>query len=132
MATGFIYTHVKRPIPCSETWIILCAIALIYAISIILQFRLLKALSISNERDLDFINYNLNRAAWILDEEDFSEKPIRPIWARKKDTNTLTKEDDNQYFISRKNKMRHLHTTITITILIELLSYFILVIMCFE
>ncbi|MDP2723229.1 MAG: hypothetical protein Q8O72_10760 [Bacteroidales bacterium] len=130
VSSGFIYMNMKRPLPCPEKWIFLIIVFVVYFIIICLQKKHLKAISLSNERDLDFINYNTNRAAWELESNDLKEKPQRPEWAQAKDW--MSKKGEKEYYENRISKMRHLNTQIMITGLIAILSFCILLLMCFE
>ena len=109
-------------------------------------------------KDIDFINYNLNKSAWIFDKKDFNKPPERPYWAvideyspkrpdkparKNKDAMKKFKNDNKEYRKDVKHyehyyykingeKMKYHWTPIGITILIAVLSLFILTLMCFE
>jgi len=117
VGTGFAYMHVSRPVPASTRLPIVVVAALVYAGATFFHFRHLKAIFISNEMDLDFLNYYKNRAEWELDKDSLP-KPERPDWAGKKNDKIWRK----QYYQQKKDKMTYLKTALGITILIAFLS----------
>lgn len=134
VASGFIYRYAKRPLPDPAKWIFLVVIFLVFLAIVLLHQRHLRAIFISNQRDLDFLNYYRDRAAWELCKEDFKNQPQpqRPAWAGENEEKWSNKEKEKQYYNQHKSKMRHHWTPVVITSLIALLSWCILFLMCLE
>ena len=132
VSSAFIYRYAKRPLPDPEKWIFLVLIFVLFCAIVWLHRKHLKAIFISNERDLDFFNYYSNRAAWELCHDDFVEKPERPVWANGPVKSWSNKNEESQYYTSRKSKMRHHYTPVAVTIFIALLSWCLLALMCVE
>jgi hypothetical protein len=132
VTSGFIYIYEIKPDSCLVKWIFLIVVLIVYITIIWLQKRHIRAIFISNERDLDFMIYYTNRAAWELNRNDFDEKPKRPEWSKKTIEERISEEEENEYYNNRKRKMRHHYTIIMTTGLIALLSWCILAIMCFK
>ncbi|MCX6233909.1 MAG: hypothetical protein NT175_04180 [Bacteroidetes bacterium] len=130
--SGYIYYSAHRPIPHPYNWIFLITILIVYIGILWIQHRHLKAIFISSERDLDFINYFLNKMAWEINNADFKEKPERPEWSNLDPKDWGSKKEENEYYQKRKKKMMLYWNSILITVLIEILSLFILASMCFE
>ena len=132
VAGGFIYRYAQRPLPDPGKWILLAVILLVFSVIVLLHRRHLKAIFISNERDLDFLNYYRDRAAWELSNEDFKNRPPRPPWADDRVEKWSLKDEETKFYNHRKPKMRHHYTPVVITSLIALLSWSVLALMCLE
>ena len=123
VATAFIFKNVTpTSLPDPEKWYVLCIFLLGYVAVVIVHRIHLKAIFISNEKDLEFLNYYRDRAAWELCNDDFTkDKPVRPSF---KDMS------DSEYYEKHKEKMKHHYTPIAITSIIAMFSWFLMFLMC--
>lgn len=116
LISGLFYQYNKHPILYPNGCIFLGSIINVYLIILFLHWRHLKAITISNNKDLEFINYFVSKANWELDKEDFKEKPKRPEWA----------ENPEKYKLDSV-KLSNLYTYIAVTFIIEVFSIIVFV-----
>ncbi len=129
MATGagFAYMQIKRPLPDEARLPMIFFVCVIYGAAIFLHIRHMKPIFISNEMDLDLINYNISRAEWELDSE-VMEKPEFPSWVNEERNKSWQKT----YYAKHKHKMTYLYTPVGITVLIAIISVGLFLIMAIE
>lgn len=127
IGAGFAYMHLNRPVSDFARFAIVFCAVFVYGTAVYFHIRHMKAIFISNEMDLDLINYNISRAEWELDP-DVLKKPEFPSWVNEKHDARWRKE----YYAERKQKMTLLYTPVGITVLIAILSVGLFLIMAME
>lgn len=92
IATVYIYIDVEWPSQGPLFWIFPIVIIIVYSIAICLHYGHHRRIFISNEKDLEFINYYSSIATWELDNYNFNKKkkPSRP------DTSTIKVNNKNK------------------------------------
>lgn len=115
LISGLFYQYSKYPIIYLNGYIFFAVIVIAYTVILMLHWRHLKAITISNDKDLRFINYFIDRANWELDKDDL-EKPKRPVWP----------ENPREYKL-HSDKLSNLRTYIAVTLIIEVFSIIVFV-----
>jgi hypothetical protein len=123
IATGYF---IKCP-PCPVinqpyNWIFLIGLILIYITVLLIQRRHIRAHFISNERDLDSINYYFRKISHLIDDINFPTDPEIPEWIKLNSMEWGKIISEKDYYKQHKDKMRHSWTPIVITALIEIIS----------
>lgn len=111
LISGLFYHYIKHPILYLNGCVFFGFIISVYVVILFLHWRHLKAITISNNKDLEFINYFISKANWELDKDDFKEKPQRPKWA-----------GGDVDFKLESDKLSNLYTYIAVTFIIEVFS----------
>jgi hypothetical protein len=132
VASGFIYRYADRPLPDGWKWLFLFLVFCMFFLITLLHLRHIKAIFISNERDLDFLNFYRDRATSEIDPESPAKNSKYPEWATKKVGVWSSQNEENAFFEKRKDKMRHHYTPVLVTSLIASVSILLLFIMCLE
>lgn len=122
VATGFILQSIGSIfLPDHVKWSVPLILSFVYVAIVIVHRTHLKAIFISNEKDLEFLNYYRDRAAWELCNDDFEKKPKRPLFKNM---------SDREYYNKHREKMKHHYTPIAITTLIAMISWTLILLMC--
>jgi hypothetical protein len=124
VSTAFIFKEIDKPIESPYSWISLVVLCIIYFIILYIQNKHLKAHYISNEKDLLFIKYYLNKSESALNED--STKIATPNLEVFDSFSYCYKKNDDDAKKKLKAKIRLLLLPLMITLLIEILSIMIL------
>jgi hypothetical protein len=104
----------------------------VYFSFVLIHRKLLKALTISSQKDLELVIYYSTIAAWELNNQDFENRPARPEWSSDNQEKQNRKKREEKFISERSNKLEKRELITLVTSAISVLSYLFVLLKFFE